>query len=106
MNKYKKAFDAFEDRILPVHYYPTKNDWKNIDIVNEACDKAAKYDEKETPKKPITIKPIGTGVMDYPTYRIKCPTCNHQLPMKKNCISKNPPILYCDRCGRKIDWSE
>ena len=61
---------------------------------------------KETPKKPITIKPIGTGVMDYPTYRIKCPTCNHQLPMKKNCINKKPPILYCDRCGQKLDWSE
>lgn len=56
---------------------------------------------KKTPKKPITI--IG---LYYNTGRIKCPTCNHQLPMKKNCISKKPPILYCDRCGQHLDWED
>ena len=106
MNKYQKAFNTFEDRILPVHYYTTKDDWKNIHIVKEACDKAAKYDEKETPKKPITIKPSGESVFDYPTYRIKCASCGHQLPMKKNCVNKKPPILYCDRCGQRIEWEE
>ena len=99
MNKYLEMYKRLED------------DWQNYlenkgKLTHEDMLLIRELVLKATPKKPITIKPIGTGVMDYPTYRIKCPTCNHQLPMKKNCISKNPPILYCDRCGRKIDWSE
>lgn len=62
--------------------------------------------DKETPMKPITIKPEGNSIWDYPTDRIKCPNCNVQLPMKKNCLKKKNPILYCSRCGQKLDWSD
>ena len=91
MNKYKKAFDAFEDRILPVHYYPTKNDWKNIDIVNEACNKAAKYDEKETPKKPTK------EVNEHNDYDYICPNCKGNV---------NRFYKYCRECGQRIDWEK
>lgn len=62
--------------------------------------------EKATPKRPITIKPEGKSIFDYPTNRIKCPNCGVQLPMKKNCLKKKIPITYCDRCGQKLDWSD
>lgn len=99
MNKYLEMYKRLED------------DWQNYlenngKLTHEDMLLIRELVLKATAKKTITIKPIGTGTMEYPTYRIKCPTCNHQLPMKKNCISKNPPILYCDRCGQKIDWSE
>lgn len=95
MNKYKKAFDAFEDRILPVHYYPTKNDWKNIDIVNEACDKAAKYDEKETPKKPTK------EVNEHNDYDYICPNCDRHFE-----IDYDEHFKYCPNCGQKLDKEE
>lgn len=62
--------------------------------------------EKATPKRPITIKPEGKSIFDYPTNRIKCPNCGNQLPMKKNCLKKKNPINYCNRCGQKLDWGD
>lgn len=96
MNRYEEALNNLLGQ--DSGYYA--ND-ENVKIIHEAIRKANKYDEKEKPKKPVTI--IG---LYYNTGRIKCPTCNHQLPMKKNCVNKKKTILYCSRCGQKLDWEE
>lgn len=78
---------------------------KDIETEN-ALKKLEEVIEKATPKRPITIKPEGTSIFDYPTNRIKCPNCGNQLPMKKNCLKKKNPINYCNRCGQKLDWGD
>ena len=78
---------------------------KDIETEN-AIKELEEIVEKATPKKPVTIKPEGKSIFDYPTNRIKCPACSSQLPMKKNCLKKKIPITYCDRCGQKLDWSD
>ena len=90
-NKYKKAFDTFEEKLFPIHFYPNKYYWKNIDIVNEACDKAAKYDKKETPKKPTK------EVNEHNDYDYYCLNC-------KNIVKHFSK--YCDKCGQRINWEE
>lgn len=86
----------------------TKEDFIDciIDDIEFTIRSVLTEDEKATPKRPITIKPEGTSIFDYPTNRIKCPNCGVQLPMKKNCLKKKNPINYCNRCGQKLDWSD
>ena len=94
MNKYQEAkdyyfkvYDENELGMLARHY---------IDILQEAVDKANKYDEKEKPKKPIIkrVKDEFNGEFyDYPF----CPICD-------SCVVHIHS--YCDKCGQRLDWSD
>ena len=94
-DKYQEALDNVKRVYRESEHY----DEQDIATLQELVDLA-------TPKKPITIKPTGDSIWDYPTDRIKCPNCSVQLPMKKNCLAKKKPILFCDRCGQRLDWSD
>ena len=87
-----------------IHYEKSRCVWYGN--IKQDLDQLELLKEKATPKRPITIKSEGTSIFDYPTNRIKCPTCGVQLPMKKNCLKKKVPITHCDRCGQKLDWSD
>ena len=64
-----------------------------VDKIYDLREKAKKYDEKETPKKPI-MKPIKneyTGEFEkYPF----CPVCD-------NCVEHISK--YCDECGQRLE---
>lgn len=64
-----------------------------IQILQEAVDKANKYDEKETPHKPIKGKIIYNSYENIQTYHC---SCGRELSFKDN---------YCGKCGKKIDRS-
>ena len=62
-------------------------------------DKANKYDEKETPKKPIRKRiyyNCRNGECDK-TFFYYCPVCNYFSVEKCN---------FCPNCSQKIDWSD
>jgi hypothetical protein len=64
----------------------------------EALEKAKKYDEKETPCKPVRIyPPFGDNVpvKRYPKI-FGCGICEEQ-------VIKH--YKYCPECGQKLDWS-
>lgn len=62
-----------------------------------ACEKARKYDDKETSMKPLIENDviICSYVGDDELYL--CPKCGSHLSLTQN---------YCDRCGQKLDWSD
>ncbi len=62
------------------YYLPCKT-------LQEAVDKANKYDEKET-TKPKSKKPKGLSI---------CPDCNNGLYINQK---------YCDKCGQALDWGD
>lgn len=62
-------------------------------ILQEAVDKANKYDEKETPKK-VKIKNHGKL---FHIYESRCPNCNEKVIWEDN---------RCLECGQKLDWSD
>ena len=57
-------------------------------ILLRACEKAKKYERKETPCKPIKIHPSFGDNFD-------CGVC------KKQVIKY---YKYCPECGQKLDW--
>lgn len=65
-------------------------------LVKLACEKAEKYDELKTAKKPR--KELDGLNSYFSTYNHYCPKCNQPL----NKFTHN----FCNRCGTKIDWSE
>lgn len=69
--------------------------------LKEACDKAKKYDEKETPKRPKRKRlyyNCHNGKCDK-TFIHYCPICNFSS-VEKNYAN------YCPNCGQKLDWSD
>lgn len=69
-----------------------------INILQEAVDKANKYEEKETPKKVVH------EYMQHPTIDCdqlfdyySCPNCSINLDHKRS---------YCEDCGQALDWSD
>lgn len=68
-------------------------------VLQEAVDKASKYDEKETPMKPTIIDEPSLHYIYY------CPDCGATLMVDRN---KHPKHLfnYCGSCSKKLDWSE
>lgn len=62
--------------------------------LKEACDKARKYDKKETPKKTIKEPIIKDGYRQYKNY---CPICKQEILMLWD---------YCSYCGQKLDCSD
>lgn len=90
MNKYQEAY-KLASNLTPKDMLDKKVR-EAVDLVKEACDKAEKYDEKETPKKPLRFK--DKFYISPP----KCPICK-TIPHTGN-------QKYCDECGQKLDWSD
>lgn len=79
-------------RVICKECYTQLDEWK---------DKAKKYDEKETPKKPIRKRiyyNCHNGECDK-TFFYYCPVCNFHS------IDKDY-ANFCPNCGQKIDWSD
>ena len=94
MSKYQKALDGiiecYEELESMVGNDPNKvKEFNNIKVLQEAVDKANKYDEKETPKKP----PL-TWECAKPKTRCKCTAGVEKYHS------------YCWNCGQKLDWSD
>lgn len=64
---------------------------KIIDEIYRLKDKAQKYDEKETPKKPYFLNYGGYQIGNW-----KCPICDGIVAKDK----------YCTHCGQALDWSD
>ena len=72
---------------------------KIIDEIYILKDKAQKYDEKETPKKPKRDRlyyNCRNGECDK-TFIYHCPVCN---------FSSVEDMNYCPECGQKLDFKE
>ena len=71
-------------------------------------DKTNKYDEKETPQKPIKKTLINS--YDYDEQGInkneilQCPSCKFELYNEYECIDYT--FDYCPYCGQRIDWRD
>lgn len=71
-------------------------------------EKANKYDEKETPKKPIKKTIINSYDYDEQGVNknkiLQCPSCKFKLYDEYECIDYT--FDYCPYCSQKIDWSD
>ena len=99
MNKYQEALERvrsdLEDRIETDNILMVGR--MDIVILSEACKKAKKYEEKETPYKPVRIyPPFGDNVpvKRYPKI-FGCGVCGEQVLKHYE---------YCPKCGNRIDW--
>lgn len=78
---------------------------KIIDEIYRLKDKAEKYDDKETPKKPIFVdtrfRKRGRLYGECSTLEecYKCPNCNLH-------IFYDLPDYRCQYCGQALDWSD
>ena len=93
MERYQKALNKAYEIISDLDFSSQLECAEQFKILQEAVDKANKYDEKEAPKKPI-IKNHG---IFYHIFRAKCPSCNENIIWKDN---------RCLDCGQKLDWSD
>lgn len=79
---------------------------KELDVLEKACLKAKKYDDKETPKKVIKRKETDIVIGDY--IALDCPICKRELvlliPSKNEIAGHKTP--YCPYCANHLDWSE
>ena len=98
MNKYQEEYNLIEKLVGDKIYFSNhanfeevKEVTKTLNSLQEAIDKANKYDDKETPKK---FKKI----LDY---SVVCPSCGHHLD---KILGRN--YDYCPTCGQKLDWSD
>jgi rubrerythrin len=97
MNKYQEALDSVRKEVkatffdeLGKQWWTTNRDYDyRCNLLQEAIDKANKYDEKETPKKSVFDADIKCGWF--------CPKCDYRLNTKY--------INYCPDCGQKLDGS-
>ena len=98
MNKYLKAYKIV-CKLTPIDFLLAKIR-KSNKLVRLACEKAEKYDELNTPKKPRVEKVLWAMNSTSEQYIINhyCPNCNKPL----NKFTHN----YCNKCGIKIDWSD
>lgn len=72
-----------------------------VDEIYDLIEKAKKYDEKETPKRPKRkhlYYNCHNGECDK-TFIHYCPICNFSS-VEKNYAN------YCPNCGQKLDWSD
>ena len=97
MNKYQEAYKEASN-LTPKDFLLAKVRKANK-LVKQACEKAEKYDELKTPKKPI-YKDDGTGDHYY-----FCANCDAKVPLCSNLIDQIK-YKHCPYCGREIDWSD
>ncbi len=106
MNKYQEALIYFCNGCHHEYEEGNYGQCKRVEgrcghykSLKEACDKAEKYDEKETPKK-VKAEIMSDYVEHHyvQSYEIYvCPVCGLHLSPTQN---------YCDRCSQKLDWSD
>lgn len=60
-------------------------------VLQQAIDKANKYDEKETP---AIVKNAGS----YNFLKGNCPKCNFEV------INEYAPMKYCPHCGQRLEF--
>lgn len=95
MNKYQEAYEIIFDDLMPMPKLNERNrDWlfRNMDILQEAIDKANKYDDKETPKKVFFLNYGGYKIGNW-----HCPVCDKIVHRGED---------YCINCGQKLVWSD
>lgn len=63
-----------------------------------ACDTGIKALEKQTPRKPKSMKSILDFSGRYYTTKGDCPNCGAEGLYRSS--------LYCDKCGQRLDWGE
>lgn len=90
MERYQEALNKAYEIISDLDFSSQLKCAEQFKILQEAVDKANKYDEKETPKKPDTYKRHKKLPINY-----FCPNC------QKNLYSGQK---HCDECGTQIDW--
>lgn len=90
MERYQEVLDEFK-HIVYLNYNGTQLSeyLENVKTLQEAVDKANKYDEKETPKKPIP----------YLNSLFQCGNC-------KGIFQNHHYQNRCPNCGQKLDWSD
>ena len=94
MNKYQEALDEIKEEFgCDTAYYGLNI---HFELLQEAIDKANKYDEKETPKK-VDIKISKKPGWDPRNFH--CSNCSRKLKRDRS-------YQYCPRCGTKINWSD
>ena len=97
MNKYQKALETIKTHMKTYHRYPVNKELDNdIGSLQQSVDKAEKYDEKETPCKPVRIyPPFGDNVpvKRYPKL-FGCGICGNQVLKHYE---------YCPECGNRIE---
>lgn len=92
MNKYQEALNYINKSVCTLLALRDIQDDKvihNLHILQEAVDKANKYDDKETPKKPIR----------HLNSFYRCGNCDELF---QNHHYQN----RCPECGQKLGWSD
>lgn len=104
MNKYQEKIKECLHKLAEntPGRYCTKEELNNLGkYVLEICDKADKYDDKETAMKvdESTLKEIDfTGEDYYYNDYYDCPKCKYRY------ITINS--TYCENCGQRLDFGE
>ena len=96
---YQEALDEFKKHMALYHRHPvSKEQDENIAILQQAVDKANKYDAKETALK-IESQPfqnIGLSEPNEHKYTVLiCPNCKQEVEEKLM-------MAYCYVCGQKL----
>lgn len=94
MSKYQEALDSVRKEVKATFFDEYGKQWwttnrdddYRCNLLQEAIDKANKYDDKETPKEVF-----GTKQSSF------CPVCNRWLTDYKG-------VNYCPNCGQKLKW--
>lgn len=96
MSKYSEAYKV-ASKLTPKDFLLAKVRKANK-LVKLACEKAEKYDELKTPKKPIYNNYVHFGS------HYRCPSCNTVIP---ETITTFAQIRcgHCHKCGQELDWS-
>jgi hypothetical protein len=105
MNKYQEALDSVRKEVKATFFDEYGKQWwttnrdddYRCNLLQEAIDKANKYDEKETAKKVKRIYPaFGDNMPIKKQPKIwGCPICENEI--KKH-------YKYCPNCGQKLKW--
>ena len=94
MNKYQEAYKIASN--LKPRDLLDKKVREAVDLVKEACDKAEKYDEKETPKE-VFKESLADAL---------CPICHRYINF--DCLNDDVKYApkYCSYCGTALNFSK
>lgn len=107
---YQEALNKAYEIISDLDFSSQLKCAEQFKVLQDAVDKANKYDEKETPKKPI--KEIvhdeydcDDRSCDFEYERSICPSCNEDLINEVE--DRNYEGWdYCPNCGQRLDWDD
>ena len=100
MERYQKALNRAYEIISDLDFKSQLECAEQFKTLQEAVDKANKYNEKETP---LTVNYIADGYADgYPVYdTATCPNCDRIFE-----VYDEEHYKYCPNCGQKLNWSD